>query len=272
MPSKPANAMRISSPPNPARSTSRLPIVGMKPARDIRSLLNSDLDLLKRLYAVKAGERHENQQSTKSGEKHQPAAHRWYEAGPRHSFPTQSPTPLATTPAPPPPATPPARPVGWRNHPSSPRSTPPPSRAQMPPRTHRPRPPYPPPAPRNPDIPPDPSPGAPCSPAPPASRPNTELRPNPETAPPRRHSFSPHPPARAAPEPVPAYNTRAASSRRRSAALPAPHPSTGATSPGLGPPSRIASRNRSSPAASPPAAPDALHPASGNRRPPAGER
>src|ERR1035441_9495150 len=35
MPSTPANAMRISSPPNPARSTSRLSIVGMKPARDI---------------------------------------------------------------------------------------------------------------------------------------------------------------------------------------------------------------------------------------------
>src|ERR1035438_1555872 len=40
MPSTPANAMRISSPPNPARSTSRLSIVGMKPARDIVPLPN----------------------------------------------------------------------------------------------------------------------------------------------------------------------------------------------------------------------------------------
>src|ERR1039457_1250774 len=34
MPSTPANAMRISNPPNPASSTSRLSIVGMRPTRD----------------------------------------------------------------------------------------------------------------------------------------------------------------------------------------------------------------------------------------------
>jgi hypothetical protein len=35
MPSTPANVMRISSPPNPARSTNRLSVVGMKPTRDV---------------------------------------------------------------------------------------------------------------------------------------------------------------------------------------------------------------------------------------------
>src|SRR5450759_549692 len=42
------------------------------------------LDLLKGLNAVNAGERHENQQSTESGEEHQPAIYRWYEADTRH--------------------------------------------------------------------------------------------------------------------------------------------------------------------------------------------
>ena len=41
------------------------------------------LDLLKGLDPVSAGERHENQQSTESGDQHQPAVHRWYEADPR---------------------------------------------------------------------------------------------------------------------------------------------------------------------------------------------
>src|ERR1017187_7083924 len=77
------------------------------------------LDLLQCPNAVNAGERHENQQPAKSGEKHQPAVRRWFEADPRHRVLsrtlTQPPTPPATTPAPPPPATPPARLAGWRN-------------------------------------------------------------------------------------------------------------------------------------------------------------
>src|ERR1035437_4272751 len=40
------------------------------------------LDLLKGLNAIDAGERHENQQSTKSGNQHPPAIHRRYEADP----------------------------------------------------------------------------------------------------------------------------------------------------------------------------------------------
>src|ERR1017187_4367655 len=67
------------------------------------------LDLLQCLNAVNAGERHENQQPTKSGEEHQPAVHRWLNADLRHRVLsralTQPPTPPATTPAPPPPAT-----------------------------------------------------------------------------------------------------------------------------------------------------------------------
>ena len=60
------------------------PFQNLRPQHEIvANAIVRCLDLLKGLDPVSTGERHENQQSTESGDQHQPAIHRWYEAGPR---------------------------------------------------------------------------------------------------------------------------------------------------------------------------------------------